>query len=80
MVRQVVIFHKNLASLLKCTERMKQAADLPTGRALYGRRIATVEPVFGNLRYNKRLDRFTLQGQCQGRHTIEALLPGTQHR
>ena len=27
----------------------------------YGRRIAIVEPVFANLRHNKRLDRFTLR-------------------
>jgi Transposase DDE domain len=25
----------------------------------------TVEPVFGNLRYNKGLDRFTLRGQTK---------------
>ncbi|MBC3829957.1 transposase [Undibacterium amnicola] len=25
--------------------------------------MATVEPVFGNLRYDKKLDRFTLRGQ-----------------
>ncbi|MDB5902828.1 MAG: family transposase [Betaproteobacteria bacterium] len=31
--------------------------------SLYGRRIATVEPVFGNVRYNKRLDHFTLRTQ-----------------
>jgi transposase len=31
--------------------------------ALYGGRFATVEPVFGNLRHNKGLDRFTLRGQ-----------------
>jgi hypothetical protein len=42
---------------------MKQAIDSAQGRKLYGRRMATVEPVFGNLRYNKRLDRFTLRGQ-----------------
>lgn len=42
---------------------MKRAIDSPRGRALYGRRFATVEPVFGNLRANKRLDRFTLRGQ-----------------
>ena len=30
---------------------------------LYGGRFATVEPVFGNLRHNKRLNRFTLRGQ-----------------
>lgn len=33
------------------------------GRVLYGRRFATVEPVFGNVRHNKRLDRFTLRGR-----------------
>ena len=34
----------------------------PAGRARYGERFATVEPVFGNVRYNKRLNRFTLRG------------------
>jgi transposase len=34
-----------------------------SGEALYSRRIATAEPVFGNLRHNKRLSRFTLRGQ-----------------
>lgn len=63
VVRQVAIFHKGQASPLRHTEVMKQRLDTPEGRALYGRRIATVEPVFGNLRYNKGLDRFTLRGQ-----------------
>jgi hypothetical protein len=45
------------------TDRMKRAIDSEEGRARYGRRFATVEPVFGNLRHNKRLDRFTLRGQ-----------------
>jgi hypothetical protein len=45
------------------TEIMKQAIDSERGRALYGRRFATVEPVFGNLRHNKGLDRFTLRGR-----------------
>ena len=31
------------------------------GRKLYGQRISIVEPVFANLRQNKRLDRFTLR-------------------
>jgi len=42
---------------------MKLAIDSERARALYGRRIATVEPVFANLRHNKRLDRFTLRSQ-----------------
>lgn len=66
-VRQVAIFYKSQASPMKHTEAMKRLIDSPKGRKLYGRRIATVEPVFGNLRYNKRLDRFTLRGQ----HKVE---------
>ena len=27
--------------------------------------VATVEPVFGNLRHNKRLNRFTLRGKTK---------------
>ena len=45
------------------TDRMRRAIDSERGRALYGRRFATVEPVFGNIRHNKGLDRFTLRGQ-----------------
>lgn len=61
--RQVAFFQKQQASPLPHTERMKQAIDSPEGRKRYGQRMATVEPVFGNLRSNKRLDRFTLRGQ-----------------
>jgi transposase len=64
-VRQVAFFAKGQASPLKLTERMKRAIDSERGRKLYGRRMATVEPVFGNLRHNKRLDRFTLRGQTK---------------
>lgn len=63
LTRQVSFFHKQQASPLPYTERMKQAVDSPEGRKRYGQRMATVEPVFGNLRSNKRLDRFTLRGQ-----------------
>lgn len=59
--RQVAFFAKNQSSPLEFTERMKRAIDSDLGRKLYGRRIATVEPVFANLRHNKRLDRFTLR-------------------
>ena len=61
--RQVAFFDKHQASPLRYTERMKRAIDSARGRALYGRRIAIVEPVFANLRHNKRLDRFTLRTQ-----------------
>ncbi len=45
------------------TDIMKRAIDSPRGRALYGRRFATVEPVFANIRHNNGLNRFTLRGR-----------------
>lgn len=45
------------------TARMRRKIDLPEARRLYQRRLAIVEPVFANLRSNKRLDRFTYRGQ-----------------
>ena len=36
-----------------------------TGAKAYGRRFATVEPVFGNIRGSKRLNRFTLRGRSK---------------
>jgi len=63
--RQVAFFAKNQSSPLEFTERMKAAIDSERGRKLYGRRIATVEPVFANLRHNKRLDRFTLRSKLK---------------
>ena len=59
--RQVAFFAKNQASPLKHTEQMKQKIDSDQERALYGGRFATVEPVFANIRHNKRLNRFTLR-------------------
>ena len=62
--RQVVFFHpreetqpKNLLS------KMKEKIDSLRGRITYSQRLGTVEPPFGNLRYHKRLDRFTLRGR-----------------
>ena len=63
-VRQVSFFRGKAGSEKESyTDRMKRAIDSEEGKARYGRRFATVEPVFGNIRHNKRLDRFTLRGQ-----------------
>ena len=43
-------------------EKMKRKFDTLFGRFIYNKRIAIVEPVFGNLK-NKGLDRFTLRGK-----------------
>lgn len=45
-------------------ERMRFKFDTPVGRALYSRRMGTVEPVFGNLQ-NKGMRRFTLRGRTK---------------
>ena len=62
--RQVSFFRgKADTSVQTLADKMKQAIDSERGRALYGGRFAAVEPVFGNIRHNKRLNRFTLRGQ-----------------
>ena len=41
-------------------ENMKARIDTPQGKQIYARRLAIVEPVFANIRVQKRLDHFTL--------------------
>ena len=51
-------------SLLAGTKTARRRAS-EHGREMIGRRFATVEPVFCNLRANKKLNRFTLRGQAK---------------
>jgi hypothetical protein len=46
-------------------EQMKTRIDTPAGRQIYARRLAIVEPVFANLRIQKRLDHFTLRSKVK---------------
>ena len=64
-VRQVVFFTGKTHKPESHTERMKRRLDSEEGRRRYGQRFATVEPVFGNLRHNKGLNRFTLRGRTK---------------
>jgi hypothetical protein len=64
-VRQVVFFTGRNHHPESHSARMKRKIDSEEGRRRYGERFATVEPVFGNLRYNKGLDRFTLRGRTK---------------
>ena len=65
-VRNVAFFRGRAdAEIESHTARMRARIDTPEGRAQYGQRFATVEPVFGNVRYNKGLDRFTLRGRTK---------------
>jgi len=61
------------------SERIRQAIGSAQSRRLYSQRIATIEPVFANIRHHKRMSRFTLRG-TQGRHAVASVLPGAQHR
>ena len=65
-VRNVAFFHGRVSTRhVNHTALMRDRIDSPEGRAQYAQRFATVEPVFANLRANKRLDRFTLRGRAK---------------
>jgi len=61
--RQVAFFLGKALGRESHTDRMKRRIDSAQGRRMITWRFATVEPVFGNTRNNKRLDRFTLRGR-----------------
>jgi len=42
---------------------MRQKVDSDTGKVIYARRLGIVEPVFGNIRFIKKLDRFSFRGK-----------------
>jgi transposase len=65
------------------TDWMKRRVDSKRGKAIYGHRMSTVEPVFANIGTNKGLNRFSLRGKdkVQGQwrlyclvHNIEKLM------
>jgi transposase len=47
------------------TDKMKIKIDSDRGKEMITQRFATVEPVFGNIRANKQLTRFTLRGRTK---------------
>jgi hypothetical protein len=47
------------------SQQMQAKIDTPEAREIYGRRLTIVEPVFGNLCSQKRLDRFMLRGKIK---------------
>jgi len=65
-VRQVAFFHGKIDHApYAFTQTMKQKIDSLIGKAIYHQRLGTVEPVFGNITSNKRLNRFTLRGKLK---------------
>jgi len=75
----MALFAKRQPGARATTELKKRAIDSARGRYIYSQRIATVEPVFANIRHNKQLDRFTLRASRRS-HAVAAELPGAQHR
>jgi transposase len=61
--RQVHVFYGKRPGSL--TDEMKNKIDTEEGRRIYSKRLAIVEPVFGNIRSCKRMDRFTLRGRIK---------------
>lgn len=61
--RQVRVFHGRVTETL--TSQMKDKIDTPEGRALYSQRLGIVEPVFGHIAAQKRMDRSTLRGKAK---------------
>ena len=43
---------------------MRRVLETEHGAAIYRKRMATVEPVFGQVKFNRRLDRFLRRGRA----------------
>jgi len=50
---------------LTLAEEMRAKIDTQQGRKIYSKRLAIVEPVFANIRSQKRMDRFTLRTRAK---------------
>lgn len=64
-IRQVAFLQGKRDPKENHLDHMKVKIDSDLGKEMITRRFATVEPVFGNLRGNKRLHRFTLRGKTK---------------
>lgn len=61
--RQVSFIVKARTTVSKAAQWMRQRIDSVKGKEIYAERLGVVEPVFGNIRSNKGLDRFSLRGK-----------------
>jgi Transposase DDE domain len=43
---------------------MRRVLETDLGKQLYGKRQATIEPVFANTKFNRRIDRFLRRGRA----------------
>jgi len=61
--RQVHVFYGKRPGSL--TDEMREKIDTEQGRRIYSKRLGIIEPVFGNIRSCKKMDRFTLRGRIK---------------
>jgi hypothetical protein len=43
---------------------MRRVLETELGKQLYGKRQVTIEPVFANTKFNRRIDRFLRRGRA----------------
>jgi hypothetical protein len=56
---------KVLLKVILLIDEMKAKIDTPEGKRIYAKRLAIVEPVFANIRVQKRLDHFTVRTKAK---------------
>ncbi|MDD5774104.1 MAG: transposase, partial [bacterium] len=61
--RQVHIFYDHEGAKDSLLEKMKKKIDSVAGRYIYSKRMGIIEPVFGNIKNNLGLTKFTLRGK-----------------
>jgi len=74
--RQVSFLMKHNQRAPNYTDWMKHRVDSDKGKLIYSHRMSVVEPVFGNISTNKRLNRFSLRGKqkVQGQWQLYCLI------
>ncbi len=74
--RQVSFILKKTNRAPNYTDWMKRRVDSDKGKHIYSHRMSVVEPVFGNIGTNKRLNRFSLRGKkkVQGQWQLYCLI------
>jgi len=61
--RQVSFIIKEAKHKPNFTDWMKERIDTVEGKQIYSHRMSVIEPVFGNICSNKKLNRFSLRGK-----------------
>ena len=60
-------------------EQMREKLKTAHGRTLYALRKTTIEPVFGQIKYNRRIDQFMRRGRAAVQSELAVSGSDTQH-